>query len=224
MAGASCPVLFSYFRSSCSYRVRIGLAHKGIKYVTHPVNLLKSEHEHPAFLKQNPLGLVPALLIDGQMLSQSLAILEYLEETRPHAPLLPGAKAERARVRQICQTICADIQPIQNLSVMNHAAALAGRESAKKEWARHYISRGLGAVETALAESAGRFCVGDGFSLADVCLAPQVYNALRFGIDLTKDYPRMTAVYAHVLQQKAVQEAHPHVQPDCPDDLRGELP
>mmetsp|Transcript_60906 Transcript_60906/g.122088 ORF Transcript_60906/g.122088 Transcript_60906/m.122088 type:complete len:173 (+) Transcript_60906:74-592(+) len=157
-AAGGLPVLFSYFRSSCSYRVRIALAHKGVEHATRAVNLLKSEHKAPEFLALNPLGLVPALQIDGHTLAQSVAILEYLEETRPSPALLPGTPAERAQVRWLCQTICADTQPVQNLSVMNHAASLAGRESAKKEWASHYIRRGLSAFESGVASFGGEFC------------------------------------------------------------------
>mmetsp|Transcript_99125 Transcript_99125/g.308951 ORF Transcript_99125/g.308951 Transcript_99125/m.308951 type:complete len:229 (+) Transcript_99125:62-748(+) len=217
------PVLFSYFRSSCSYRVRIALAHKGVEYTTHAVNLLKSEHKRPEFLELNPLGLVPALQIDGHCLSQSAAVLEYLEETRPAKPLLPGSPVERARVRSLCQAIYADTQPVQNLSVMNHVATLVGRDSVKKEWALHYIRRGLSAVEAAVVGSGGAFCVGDEFSMADVCLVPQVYNGLRFGVDLAAEFPRIAAVYARTLELEAVRQAHPHAQPDCPEDLRGQF-
>lgn len=224
MSGAGAlPTLFGYFRSSCSYRVRIGLNHKGIQYKLQPINLLKAEHRDAAFLKRNPLGMVPALDIDGNVLSQSVAILEYLEETRPHSPLLPQDPISRARVRQICQLICADIQPIQNLSVMVHAGSLAGRDEAKAEWSRHYIRRGFDALERTLAVTAGSYCVGDNFTLADVCLAPQVYSACRFGVKLAEEYPRIAAVYARCIELPAVLEAHPHAQLDCPMELRGTL-
>mmetsp|Transcript_53960 Transcript_53960/g.144546 ORF Transcript_53960/g.144546 Transcript_53960/m.144546 type:complete len:228 (-) Transcript_53960:104-787(-) len=222
-AAGAMPVLFSYFRSSSSYRLRIALAHKGVEHATRGVNLLKFEHRLPDFLAMNPLGVVPALRIDGHVLSQSVAIMEYLEETRPSPPLLPDSPAERWKVRWLCQTICADTQPVQNVSVLAHAADLVGRDSVKKEWGAHYIRRGLAAVEEAVTKHGGAYCVGDAFTMADVCLAPQVYNAMRFDIDMPKEYPRTAKVYDRVLEQPAVRQAHPHVQPDCPEDLRGEI-
>ncbi|KAJ0399605.1 hypothetical protein P43SY_008924 [Pythium insidiosum] len=213
------PVLYSYWRSSCSWRVRIALAHKGIEYTYKPVHLVKNggEQYQDEFSALNPNQRVPTLVIDGLAISQSSAILEYLEETRPEKPLLPKDPANRAKVRNVCQIIGADIQPIQNLAVMNKAveALPESEQGAKKlEWGRYWIERGFIALEKELEKTAGAFCVGDSLTLADLYLEPQVYNANRFSVDMTK-FPLIARISAALADLPEFKAAHPSQQPDA---------
>ena len=180
-------VLYDYWRSSAACRVRIALNLKGIGYRAEKVDLLAAEHRGRAHLARNPQGLVPALAIDGLMLSQSLAIIDYLDETRPAPALLPATPADRARVRVIAQAIAMEIHPICNTSVTNHVVELTGSgEDGRRAWMDHFIGKGLAAVETLLDDPhTGRFCHGDTPGLADCCLMPQLYNARRWGVELT---------------------------------------
>jgi maleylacetoacetate isomerase len=168
-------LLYSYWRSSCSWRVRIALHFKGIPFEYCAVNLLKDEQKASDYTTMHPGALVPTLVIDNVVLTQSIAILEYLEERRPESwRLLPQDALKRAQVRSIVQLISSDIQPVQNLRVLKYVG-----DEKKTEWARHWISVGLMAVEQLLTQTSGAFCVGDEVSLADVCLVPQIYNARR---------------------------------------------
>ncbi|HLU78670.1 MAG TPA: maleylacetoacetate isomerase, partial [Burkholderiaceae bacterium] len=182
--------LYSYFRSSAAYRVRIALNLKGLAYETVPVHLLKDGgQQYSADYKAlNPTALVPTL-VDGELaIGQSMAILEYLEETHPQPPLLPSDAAGRARVRAIAQTIACDIHPLNNLRVLKHLKHVVGvDEDTKNAWYRHWIDVGLSSIEAMLAghPSTGRFCHGDHVTLADVLLVPQVFNARRFECDLS---------------------------------------
>ncbi|XP_006036017.1 maleylacetoacetate isomerase isoform X2 [Alligator sinensis] len=209
------PVLYSYFRSSCSWRVRIALALKGITYDQVPVNLLKDGGQQLAaeFQVVNPMQQVPALKIDGITLSQSLAIIEYLEETRPNPRLLPQDQKKRAQVRMISDHIVSGIQPLQNLAVLQRVG------EKKLEWAQHYITNGFQALERILKNTAGRYCVGDEVSMADLCLVPQVYNAERYKVDLAL-YPTITRINKTLLELEAFQVSHPTKQPDTPAELR----
>ncbi|KYO19789.1 maleylacetoacetate isomerase isoform B [Alligator mississippiensis] len=209
------PVLYSYFRSSCSWRVRIALALKGITYDQVPVNLLKDGGQQLAaeFQVVNPMQQVPALKIDGITLSQSLAIIEYLEETRPNPRLLPQDQKKRAQVRMISDHIVSGIQPLQNLAVLQRVG------EKKLEWAQHYITNGFQALEQILKNTAGRYCVGDEVSMADLCLVPQVYNAERYKVDLAP-YPTITRINKTLLELEAFQVSHPTKQPDTPAELR----
>ncbi|KAL6059469.1 Glutathione S-transferase zeta-1 [Balamuthia mandrillaris] len=202
-------VLYSYWRSSCSYRVRIALNHKAIPYTYKAVHLVKSQQLEPDYAALNPMKEVPSLLIDGLQLSQSVAILEYLEETRPEPRLLPQDPATRALVRQIVSIVCSDIQPVQNLRVLKYLG-----EERKVEWAKHWIESGFEGLERVLERSAGSYCVGDEVTLADAVLPPQVYNARRFGVDLDK-YPTIKRVEEALMQLPAFQQARPEVQPDA---------
>ncbi|HMS96957.1 MAG TPA: maleylacetoacetate isomerase, partial [Tabrizicola sp.] len=183
--------LYDYWRSSASYRVRIGLNLLELAYHAVPVDLTKGEQRAGANLARNPQGLVPALEIDGLLLTQSLAILEYLDETRG-AGWLPRHSAGRARVRALALAVAADTHPICNLRVARHAEAKGGIPMG--DWMGHFIPLGLEGVEGLLARGeTGRFCHGDRISLADICLVPQVYNARRWKVDLAP-FPRIRAI------------------------------
>jgi maleylacetoacetate isomerase len=200
------PVLFDYWRSSAAYRLRIGLNLLDLSYDMIPVDLLKREHRSAENLARNPQGLVPTLMIDGITLTQSLAILEYLDETRK-VGFLPTDAAGRARVRALAYAIAMEIAPVCNLSVRSHAASIAAGTVTADEWVRHFMAPGLAAFEAMLGV-AGTYCHGDHVSLADICLVPQVYNARRMGLDLTV-YPRITAIMAALETIPAIAAAHP---------------
>lgn len=209
--------LFDYFRSSAAYRVRIALNLKGLDCEQVGVNLLKAEHKAPEHLARNPQGLVPALALDsGEVLTQSLAIIEYLEEVYPQVALLPQSPLERARVRALAQIIACDIHPIDNLRVLKYLTAELGvSEAQKTTWYQHWIQEGFAALETRLSEpETGLFCHGDSPSLADICLVPQVFNAQRFQVDLTP-YPRLMTIYQRCESLAAFQAARPEHQPDA---------
>jgi len=190
-------ILYGYALSSASYRVRIALALKNL-LVTHVSKQLRlGEHRQADFLQLNPQGFVPALsLDDGRVLTQSIAIIEYLEEMYPEPKLLPALPAERAEVRAICQLIACDVHPLNNLRVLKYLEGPLGQDKAARDaWYRHWVQAGFEALEEFLARTAGRYCWGDAPSMADVCLVPQVFNARRFAVDLTP-YPRIVAVDA----------------------------
>nr|XP_028574643.1 maleylacetoacetate isomerase isoform X1 [Podarcis muralis] len=209
------PVLYTYFRSSCTWRVRIALALKGIAYDSAPVNLVKDGGQQltPEYQAVNPMQQVPALKIDGITLSQSIAIIEYLEETRPKPSLLPQDPKKRALVRMISEHIASGIQPLQNLTVLEQFG------EKKQDWAKNCISRGFKALEQILRETAGRYCVGDEVTMADLCLVPQVFNAGRFKVDLTP-FPTINRINKALLELEAFQMSHPSRQPDTPSELR----
>ncbi|KAK7074268.1 Glutathione S-transferase zeta-1 [Halocaridina rubra] len=211
---SSKPILYSYFRSSCTWRVRIVLAHKGIDYENNPVNLLKQEQVGDEFKKVNPMGQIPSLVIGNQTLSQSMSIMEYLEEVYPDKPMLPKDPLSRAKVREICEIIASGIQPLQNLSVLKKIG-----DEKKMEWAQFHINKGFIALEETLSKSAGKYCVGDEVSLADCCLVPQVYNANRFQVDLVP-FPTIVRINESLSSLEAFKAAHPSNQPDCPEDLK----
>ncbi|MFB2530538.1 maleylacetoacetate isomerase [Paracoccus sp. p3-h83] len=202
------PVLYDYWRSSASYRVRIALALKDMAYDRVPVDLVAGDHRAPAHLAVNPQGLVPALAIDGLLLTQSLAIIDYLDETRPALPLLPDDPASRARVRAIALAIACEVHPLSNLSVLNRIEALAGPE-ARSAWNRDNLHQGLTAVERLLDHPAtGRFCHGDAPGLAECCLIPQLYNARRWGVSFDH-LPRIAAVSRACATLGVIASAHP---------------
>jgi maleylacetoacetate isomerase len=207
---------YGYFRSSAAYRCRIALNLKGLSPDFTSVHLRKGEQTAPAFLARNAQGLVPALDVDGHTLTQSLAIIEWLDETYPAPPLLPRDAFDRAQVRALALSIACDIHPLQNLRVLRHLKSALGQDQAGLDrWCRYWIESGLSAVEACLAGSAasGAFCFGDQPGLADICLAPQVFSAARFGADIGKlgHIQRiMRACDAH----PAFAAAHPSRQPD----------
>lgn len=190
--------LYDYWRSSAAYRVRIALALKGLEAQAVPIHLLKDggEHHGPAYARVNPQQLVPALEAGGTILTQSLAIVEYLDEAHPAPALLPGTAEDRARIRAMALAVAADVHPLQNLRVLNYLRGpLRQPEEAVQAWARHWIDVGLGAL-AALIERAprqGRYCYGDAVTLADVALAPQMVNARRFGCELAR-LPRLVEI------------------------------
>lgn len=209
-------ILYHYWRSSSSWRVRWALAIKGIAHQAVPVDLLKGEQRSEAHRRRNPLGLVPVLHIDGTDLSESVAILEYLDETRPAMPLLPQDPLSRARVRQLVQIIAADTQPLQNLSVLEHVEALTATHENRRRWAERYISRGFDAYEATLTLFGGPFIAGpyscgDAITMADLCLIPQCHNARRQGIELspTGRWPRIAAIEAACLATQAARQTAP---------------
>lgn len=179
-------VLYDYWRSSASYRVRIALNLLGLQYERHKIDLLKAEHQTPEYLALNPQGLLPTLLIDGKPMTQSLAIIEYMHAITRGSSLLPIDPFEQQRVRQLAYAIAMDIHPICNLSVVKHVQTLTtdDAESVKVSWMRHHIEQGLSAFEKLLDNAEhGSFCHGNVPSLADCCLIPQLYNAQRWGVD-----------------------------------------
>jgi maleylacetoacetate isomerase len=201
-------VLFDYWRSSAAYRVRIALNLIGLSCRQVPVDLLRGEHRQAENLARNPQGLVPTLEIDGLVLTQSLAIIEYLEETRK-AGLLPPDPAGRARVRALAFAIAMEIHPICNLSVARHAAEDSAGAITMQGWMQHFIGRGLRAFEAMLDHPAtGRFCHGDRAGLADICLVPQIYNARRWEVDL-EPLPILRRIAEELDRLPAFAAAHP---------------
>jgi maleylacetoacetate isomerase len=178
---------YGYFRSAAAYRCRIAFNLKGLAPACVPVHLGKGEHRSATYLQRNPQGLLPALEVDGRVLSQSLAIIEWLEETYPSPPLLPTDRFDRAHVRSLALAVAADTHPLQNLRVLGHIKSALGQDQASVDrWSRHWIETGLTTFEAALVRSgtAGRFSFGDRPTLADLCLIPQLFAAERFGADI----------------------------------------
>lgn len=249
---APLPTLYSYWRSSCSWRVRIGLHLKGIEFTYHAINLLKAEQKDAGFARtMNPMKAVPVLMIDGHSLTQSGAILEYLEETRPEPALLPKDAygravvcvprppppstttcmcitwhpatgcpwlVARAQVRKLCDIVGCDIQPVQNLRILNAVSeseeSKEAKDVAKAAWARRWITEGFVALEAAMAECAGKYSYGDAVTMADLFLVPQLYNAARFAVDMS-EFPTIQRVADALKDHPAFVAAHPASQPDA---------
>lgn len=208
-------ILYDYFRSSAAFRVRIALNWKGLGYDQRPIHLRKGEQRAPGYREKNPQGLVPTLEIDGRHLTQSLAIIEYLDETHPDPPLLPKRAADRAWVRSIAMAIACDIHPIDNTRVIAYLQQeLKVGDAARDDWYRHWIRLGFEAIEERLAEHSGRHCFGDSPTMADVCLVPQVFNSQRVKLDLTP-YPRIRAIFDACMKIPAFDQAQPSKQPDA---------
>ena len=209
--------LHGYYRSSASFRVRIALNLKGVAFEQQTHHLRRGEQRAPAFLALNPQGFVPALEDGGAVLTQSLAIIEYLDETLPDPPLLPATPLARARVRALAQIVACDIHPIDNLRVLRYLRQPLGHDEATVQtWYNHWIAEGFAALEAMLAASpeTGRFCHGDAPGLADICLVPQVVNAANFKLDMAP-YPTVRRVFDAAMALPAFARALPTNQPDA---------
>ncbi len=210
--------LYNYWRSSASYRARIALALKGVPYEYVSVNLATGESASPAYLAVNPQGVVPTLEDGGKLITQSIAICEYLDETHPRPPLLPSDPAGRARVRAIALAVACEIHAVGNLRVSGYLAKTYGASEAQRmEWMAHWVSVGFGAIEELLANSpeTGRFCHGDAPTLADVVLLPQVYNAHRVKLEMA-EFPTILRIEQACVAHPAFIAARPEAQPDAP--------
>lgn len=220
MSGSPELILYSYYRSSAAFRVRIALNLKGLKPEIRPVHLLKDggQQHTEDYKRMNPLQLVPTLVSDGQAIAQSLAIIEYLEEIAPQPPLLPKGAQARARVRQLALMVACDIHPIANLRVLKYLKRRLGAdEAALLEWQRHWIAEGLAALEAKLSGNSetGIFCHGDSPTMADICLVPQLYNARRrVEMDLSP-YPTLLRIEEAACKLPAFDAARPENQPDA---------
>jgi maleylacetoacetate isomerase len=208
--------LYDYWRSSAAYRVRLALNFKGLSYEQIPIDLRKGAQREPAFLALNPQGLVPVLEDDGAILTQSLPILNYLEERYPEPALLPRDSPGRAKSRAIAVAIACEIHPLNNLRVLQYLERELGLDEGRRmAWYRHWIAEGFGPLERMIARSAGEFCFGDFPSLADLCLVPQVYNARRHQCDL-EPYPIIRRIDERCREIEAFARAAPERQPDAP--------
>ncbi|MEI7972744.1 MAG: maleylacetoacetate isomerase [Bdellovibrio sp.] len=210
--------LWNYYRSSTSYRVRIALHLKGISYTYRPVHLLKNggEQHQEAFRKLNPLGEVPCLVHGTHIVSQSLAILSYLENLQPNPPIFPQDPYLRAKAWQLAEGINSGIHPLTNLKVLKHLEKNWHLdESEKQNWQQKWIQDGFFAFEKSLQDLSGRYCIGDLVSAADICLIPQLFSARRYGVDL-QSFPKIRRIEENCLKLDAFQRAHPERQPDAP--------
>jgi maleylacetoacetate isomerase len=208
--------LYSYHRSSAAYRVRIALNLKRLAYDYMPVNLLHSEQKSEDYMARNPQGLLPALELEGgEVLAQSVAILEWLEETCPTPALLPEDPLPRARVRSLVNNIVCDIHPLNNLSIMNYLRTeLGASDEDVHRWYCNWVDRGFSPIEQSLADTMGDYCFGGKPTLADVCLVPQVYNAYRFKVPMD-GYPNINKIVDHCNSLEAFSAAAPESQPDA---------
>jgi len=210
--------LYTYFRSSASFRVRIALNLKGLAYEPRFVHLPKGQHRDPAYVAVNAQGLVPALeLDDGRRFAQSMAIIEYLDEVQPQPPLLPEDALGRARVRSLSQLVACEIHPLNNLRALQYLRKQLGQnEEQVGAWYRHWIAEGFAKLEAALARGneTGRYCHGDSPTMADCCLVPQVFNARRYEFD-AKPYPTTMRVFDECMKLDAFDRAQPSKQPDA---------
>ncbi|KAL7648859.1 UNVERIFIED_CONTAM: hypothetical protein RMT77_000779 [Armadillidium vulgare] len=210
------PILYSNYISSCSYRVRIALALKNIDYEYCAINLQKGEQKNEELLSVSPKGEIPVLVVNGAVITQSMSILQYIDEVYPEVPLLPNSKYLRAKVREICQIISSGIQPLQKVPILKTC------ESEKNEQfpnAVDCIQEGFTVLEKILKKCSGKYCLGDTVTLADCCLVPQVSNAKRFNVDI-RQFGLINKINENLLELEAFQRAHPSSQPDCPPDFK----
>ncbi|XP_051216861.1 glutathione S-transferase Z1 [Lolium perenne] len=214
-APASRPILYSYWRSSCSHRVRIALNLKGVDYEYKAVNLLKGEQSDPEFMKINPMKFVPALVDDDAVIGDSYAIALYLEDKYPEPPLLPKDLKMKALNIQIASIVCSGIQPLHNLTLLRYIEQKVGTGESVP-WVQQQIDKGFTAVENMIKGCAGKYATGDEVQLADVFLAPQIFGAVtRFQIDMS-NYPTLARVHDEYMRHPAFQAALPDRQPDAP--------
>ena len=205
------PILHDYYRSSAAYRVRIALNLKGVEYESRPVSLVDGAQQSDAYRALNPQGLVPMLEIDGHRLTQSLAIMVYLDQRFPEPVLMPRDPADGAHVRAMALSIACDIHPLNNLRVLKHLATLGIGQEQRDAWYMHWITEGFDALETTAAASAGAFMFGDTPTLADVCLVPQMFNARRFNVPV-EAFPALLRADDNAAQIEAFAAAHPDRQ------------
>ncbi|KAF9583046.1 Glutathione S-transferase zeta-1 [Lunasporangiospora selenospora] len=210
-------VLYTFWRSSCAWRVRLGLQLKGIPYETKSINLLKEENRTAEYKKIQPFGAVPAFIDNignGNIMIESIAILEYLDETRPDKfPLLPKDPADRQAVRALTLAIAMDIQPVASMRVLKYVG-----QDKQDEWARHFMTVGFQAVESMLEKTAGKYAFGDSITMADLALVPQYTNGLRAGLDMSV-YSILSRINNTLEQVEEFKAAHPTSQPDYPADV-----
>jgi len=209
--------LYTFFRSSAAYRVRIALNLKGVEYESVAVHLRHGggEHRQAAFLEQNPQGLLPVIDDDGTVLAQSLAIVEYLDARFPEPRLIPDDPVARARVQGLAQIIACEIHPLNNLRVLEYLRGEIGLDDAAvNRWYRHWVGEAFRGFETYLERYGGEYCYGNAISLADICLVPQVFNAERFNCDLSA-YPRLVEIYSKLCTEESFIAAAPANQPDA---------
>jgi maleylacetoacetate isomerase len=209
--------LYTFFRSSTSFRLRIALAYKRLDYEPHYVSLPKMEHRIPSYRDMNPQGLVPLLVEDGRFLIQSMAVIEYLDEIYPEPPLMPKDPIGRSYVRAVSQIIGCEIHPLNNVRVLKHLKAQFGAdEAATNAWYEHWITEGLSGLEGYLAREglSGDFCYGDTVTMADICLVPQIFNARRFNCALDA-YPKLLAITDRCMTLDAFRAAEPSTQGDA---------
>ncbi|KYG66965.1 maleylacetoacetate isomerase [Bdellovibrio bacteriovorus] len=213
-------VLYNYFRSSTSYRVRLALNLKGLDYDYKAVNLLKNEQRDPAYLKLNPLGGLPTLVHNGQAIPESFAIVEYLDEVFPQNPLLPKDPYKRARIRQFCEVINSFMHPMGNLKTLKYMETKHQYSQEMKEgWMAHWLPQGLETLENIASEFSGKYTFGDEITMADVFLIPQMLTSNRFKVDTSK-YKTLTKIYENCTKHPAFIKADPFRQIDTPEDLR----
>jgi maleylacetoacetate isomerase len=208
--------LYTYFRSSAAFRVRIAFNLKGLAYEPVFVHLAKGEHRKPEYAKVNPQALVPTLeLDDGTRLNQSLAIIEFLDEVHPNPPLLPREAKAKARVRSLSELVACEIHPLNNLRVLQHLKRALGRsEDEVNAWYRHWIADGLAKLEEELKGETGKYCYGETPSMADCCLVPQIFNAKRYNCELAP-YPTTMRIFDACMNLQAFERAQPAKQPDA---------
>ena len=209
--------LYTYYRSSAAFRVRIALNLKGLAYTPRTIHLRKGEHRAPGYLGVNPQGLLPTLVVDGRRLAQSLAILEYLEERHPQPALLPSDAFGRARVRALAELVACEIHPLNNLRTLEYLRTHLGQDEAGiAAWYRHWIADGLEKLESTLQQDgeAGTYCHGERPTIADCCLVPQIFNARRFDSDLSP-YPNTIRIFDACMKLDAFRCAQPSAQPDA---------
>ena len=210
--------LYSYYRSSAAYRVRIALNIKQVPYDIVPIHLTRNggEQYSSSYMDINPQSLVPSLEVDGQVITQSTAIIEYLEERYAAPPLLPESLIDRARVRALVQAIACDVHPLNNLRVLKYIEGPLGHnEKVKLDWYHHWLARGFDAIEMLLEDNhSEKYCFHGQVTMAELFLVPQLYNAIRFSFDLIP-YPKINSIYHHCIQLKAFSDAAPEQQPDA---------
>ena len=207
-------ILYDYFRSSAAFRVRIALNLKGLSAERRYIHLRKGEQRAAAYLEENPQGLIPTLVVGERRLTQSMAIIEYLDEKHPQTPLVPKEPLARARVRSLSYLVASEIHPINNLRVLQHLKRLGQTQEQIDTWYRYWIADGLAKFEAELKDKAGKFCHGDAPTMADCCLVPQIFNAKRFNSDLAP-YPTTIRVFEACMKLEAFDRAQPSKQPDA---------